>query len=259
MNTQYLRFTIAVVSCLSPAMAQDAASQANNPLANTTALNFQNYYIGEVDGTDTDANQFIVRYAAPFSIGESNWLMRASVPVVTNPVAPSFGHTSGLGDFNIFAAYLFPTQDPAVSYGIGPQLVAPTATDSALGGEQWQAGLAAVYFDGRSKKFQYGALVTYQAGFGDKNGRATSSFGAAQPFAFWQLGDGWYTGTAPLWTYNFENDTYAVPLGLRLGKVIKSGKTVYNMFVEPQYSVIKEGPGVPEWQIFFALNLQFGN
>lgn len=51
--------------------------------------------------------------------------------------------------------------------------------------------------------------------------------------------------------YNFENNHYTIPLGLRLGKVTRKGNTVFNFSVEPQYSVGDEGPGFPEWQIFF--------
>ena len=48
-------------------------------------------------------------------------------------------------------------------------------------------------------------------------------------------------------------------VGLGIGKVIRQGKTVYNFFVEPQFSVADRGPGQPEWQIYFALNMQFMN
>lgn len=61
---------------------------------------------------------------------------------------------------------------------------------------------------------------------------------------------------APIWSYNFENDSYSVPVGVGVGKVMKKGKTVYNMFVESQFSVADDGPGQPEWQIFMGLNLQ---
>ncbi|EAN2044034.1 hypothetical protein D9N54_25130, partial [Salmonella enterica] len=64
--------------------APDAA-QANNPLANMTAFNMQNYYIGDVSDTDQDANQFWFRYAQPFSLGESKWLLRSSLPINTYP------------------------------------------------------------------------------------------------------------------------------------------------------------------------------
>ena len=44
-----------------------------------------------------------------------------------------------------------------------------------------------------------------------------------------------------------------------VGQVIKKDKTVYNMFVEPQYSVADKGPGQPVWQIFLGFNMQFLN
>ena len=47
------------------------AAQANNPLANITAFNIQNYYIGELTDSDENANQFWFRYARPFSVGEA--------------------------------------------------------------------------------------------------------------------------------------------------------------------------------------------
>ena len=236
--------------------AMSAEAQANNPLANMTALNFQNYYIGELTDSDENANQFVIRYAQPFSIGESTWLMRASLPMNTFPSAGG-GHDTGLGDLNVFAAYLFDTGNPAVSFGIGPQMTFPTATENLLGSEKWSAGLANVMFDGRNKKFQYGYLLTWQHSFAGDDARADVNVGAFQPFAFYQLGDGLYLRGAPIMSYNFENDNYSVPLGLGIGKVIKKGNTVLNFFVEPQYSVADKGPGQPEWQIYFALNMQF--
>ena len=233
-----------------------AEAQANNPLANMTALNLQNYYIGELTDIDENANQFVVRYAQPFAIGESLWLMRASLPLNTFPAGG--GHDTGLGDLNIFAAHLFDTGNPAVSFGIGPQVTFPTATESSLGSEKWSAGIANVMFDGRNKKFQYGYLLTWQHSFAGDDGRADVNVGAFQPFAFYQLGDGYYLRGAPIMTYNFENDNYSVPLGIGIGKVIKKDNTVFNFFVEPQYSVADRGAGLPEWQIYFALNMQFG-
>lgn len=56
-----------------------SAAQANNPLANMTAFNMQNYYIGDVGGTDKDANQFWLRYASPFSLGKSHWFLRLTL------------------------------------------------------------------------------------------------------------------------------------------------------------------------------------
>ena len=239
--------TILLVSSVVAAQESDAAAQANNPLANMTAFNLHDYYIGKQTETGDDANQFWLRFAKPFSLG-GDWLMRASLPINTFPTPPDGDKKTGLGDLNIFAAYLIDTGNPAVSFGLGPQINAPTATEDMLGSEKWSAGLANVLFDARSKKFQYGYLLTWMGSFAGAEDRADVSFGALQPFAMYQLGKGRYLRSTGIWAYNFETNTYSVPVGLGLGKVIPRGKTVYNVFVEPQWSVADTGPGWPEWR-----------
>lgn len=236
-----------------------AAAQANNPLANMTAFNIQDYYIGEVTESDEWANQAWARFAKPFSVGESNWLMRASLPLNTYPVGPGGDHEMGIGDLNAFAAYLIDTGNPAISFGIGPQLTAPTASKDEVGSEKWSAGFANVLFNASSPKFQYGYLLTWQESFAGEDERADVNVGAFQPFAFVQLGGGTYLRSAPIWVYNFENDGYSVPLGLGVGQVFKRDKTVFNVFVEPQISIADDGPGQPEWQILLGFNMQFMN
>lgn len=243
-------------------LAQDhasAAAQANNPLANMTAFNIQNYYIGELTQSDDSANQFWLRYAKPFSVSNADWIMRASLPVNTYPTPPDGDKETGIGDFNVFAAYLIDTGNPAVSFGIGPQITAPTATEDELGSEKWSAGFANVLFNASSAQFQYGYLLTWQASFAGDNDRSDVNTGAFQPFAFYQLGKGLYLRSASIWVYNFENDDYSIPLGLGIGQVIKRNKTVFNIFIEPQISVVDRGPGFPEWQIFAGFNMQFMN
>ena len=67
----------------------DESAQANNPLANMTALNFQNYFIGELTGLGNEtANQFWVRYAKPVEVKDSSWLLRVSAPVNSFPTGP---------------------------------------------------------------------------------------------------------------------------------------------------------------------------
>ena len=233
-----------------------AEAEANNPLANFTAVNFQNYYIGDLTGPGGDANQFILRVAQPFKLFNVKWLGRLSLPVNTFPSPPDFDSKTGLGDLNLFTAALIDVGDPAISFGVGPLLTFPTATETNLGSDKWTIGVANVFFNGRSPKFQYGYLITYEHSFAGNSDRDTVSRGAFQPFGFYQLGKGWYLRGAPIWFFNFENGDFNIPLGLGAGKVIQTRKLVYNFFLEPQYIVASEGDGQPEWQLYFALNLQ---
>ncbi len=238
--------------------AQNAEADANNPLASVTAFNIQNYYIDSFTGLpdDVDGNQFVLRYAQPLQFGDTNWLLRASLPFNSFPVGPGASTIDGIGDIDVFLAYQFDTGNPAVSFGLGPQVVAPTAKDG-LGPDQWQLGLANVFFDGRSPKFQYGYLLTWRGGVGSTNGNERVSLGAFQPFAFYQFGGGWYTGGAPIWTYDFKTENYNVPLGIRIGKVHQYGETTANFFIEPQWSVANRGVGQARFQVYAAINLQF--
>jgi hypothetical protein len=235
-----------------------AAAQANNPLANMTAFNLHNYYIGRLTDSDgKDADQFWLRLAQPFSLGKTNWLMRASLPINNFPTPPDGGKETGLGDLNVFAAYLLDTGNPALSIGFGPQVTAPTSTDDHLGSEKWSAGLVQVLFNASSPVLQYGYLLSWQHSFAGDDERDDVNLGAFQPFIFLQLGGGHYLRATPIMAYNFQNDDYSVPLGIGYGKVFKTKSTVFNLFVEPQFSVADRGPGQPEWQIFAGFNMQF--
>ena len=237
--------------------ASDDLAQANNPIANMIALSLHNYYIGEFTGTEDDGNQFWLRYAQPFSLGESNWLMRASLPLNTFPFGSDGSSNTGLGDLSILTAYLIDVGNPGISFGVGPMFTAPTATEDILGSEKWSAGIANVGFNATSKVFQYGYLLTWQMSFAGEGDRDDVNTATLQYIALYQLGGGWYLRSAPVLAYNFEDDSYTVPFGLGLGKVIPTDKVVMNLFVEPQVSAFDDGDTWPEWQIFVGFNLQF--
>lgn len=51
--------------------------------------------------------------------------------------------------------------------------------------------------------------------------------------------------------------TTAYPVGIGIGQLLQQGNRFYNVFIETWFSVADEGPGQPNWQIYFALNMQF--
>lgn len=225
-------------------------AQANNPLANMTAFNIQNYYYAERYGSDESANTAWLRFVKPFG----RWLMRASLPLATVPTSTSNDPVSGLGDFNVFMAYLLSDPSSPAQFGVGPLVAMPTATDDALGVDAWQLGVAGVYFNAKSSVVQWGGLLTWQTSVSGDDDVNTA---AIQPFVMIQLGKGTYLRSAPLWVFNFEADAYNVPLGLGIGKVVRVERTVFNMFIEPQWTMLHDGVGQPEFTIFAGLNLQF--
>ncbi|MCG8579698.1 MAG: hypothetical protein MI866_07270 [Bacteroidales bacterium] len=237
---------------------ENSTAQANNPLANMTALNFHNYYIPKLNNAPDDAylNTAWIRFAKPFADGKL--LLRVSAPLNTigSPTTSGLVQTeSGLGDINAFLSYNFYSK-PTGTIGIGPLLAAPTANEDALGSGKWQGGFAFVMFMAKSPAFQYGGLVTWQASFAGDDDRNSTNIGAIQPFFIWQLGKGTYLRHVPIWAFDFENDAYHIPLGLGIGKVVKMNNTVFNLFMEPQFSMLSKGTQ-PQMQLFAGINLQF--
>jgi hypothetical protein len=230
--------------------ADAALANANNPLANMTAFNVQNYWLSSLYDTDATASTAWLRFAKP--IGRV--LVRASLPLNTISV-PGAGTTSGVGDFNVFGAYLLSDPASPQQFGVGPLLAAPTASEDALGSDVWQAGAAAVYFNAASPVVQWGGLLTAQTKIGGDG--PDTSLAVLQPFLFLQFGKGAYGGMAPLWVFDLESGEYAVPLGCRVGKVVKAGRTVFNVFIEPQFTMVHWGAGQPEFQVFTGINMQF--
>lgn len=253
-----LLFLCAVWMCVVaalPVSAQEpsaaALKQANNPLANMKAINFQNYYVPQLYGLpELTANTFWVRAVFPVK----RWIFRASLPLPTVPTSSNVS-MSGLGDFNIFGAYLI-TQTAEMSFGVGPLLALPTADEDALGTGKVQLGAAAVVFNASSAAMQYGGLVTMQFSVAGDDDRQDTASLAIQPFGMWQLGKGTYLRTAPVYVFDLENGYYNVPFSVGIGRISKVERIVYNMFIEPQWTILHYGTGQPGLQIFAGINIQ---
>ncbi len=229
----------------------NANAQANNPLANMTTFNFHNYYVPKL--TDAPAENYMnttwLRYASGFADGRI--VLRVSAPLSTvgtlDGTTGIVNSSSGLGDMNAFASYNFISK-PTATVGIGPLIAAPTASADELGTGKWQGGLAFVAFIAKSPVFQFGGLVTWQTSFAGDENREKTSVAAIQPFYFWQRG-------APIWVFDLKNSVFHVPMAVGIGKVVKVDNTLFNLFVEAQYTAISKGTQ-PQFQIFTGINIQ---
>jgi len=233
--------------------AEGVFEQANNPLAKMTAFNIHNYHYSDLYGTGANANTAWLRFVKPFG----RLLLRASLPLRTGPTWAWWGgyaSESGLGDANAFLAYLLSDPTAKSQYGVGPLVAAPTATDPAFGVDAWQLGAAAVYFNASSPQVQWGGLLTWQTAV---SGEDDANVSVLQPFLILQLGKGTYLRSTPLWVFDIERETYNMPIGFGIGKVVKVKRTVFNMFIEPQWTILHDGYGQTGFAVFAGLNLQF--
>lgn len=257
MNFKTLLASIFLCNLTAIVFAQSAENvqtlkQANNPLASIKTFNVHNYYSDRLYGNGESMNTMWFRYAQP--IGRV--LLRASLPVNTFPVAGD-KYKSGLGDLNVLTAYLFTRPTSKNQLGLEPIITAPTATSNALGSGKWQAGIAfGGYFAGNNI-LQLGFLSTWQHSFAGDDDRPDAQMFTFQPFLMWQLGKGVYMRSTGIMSFDLENDNYCVPLGLGIGKILKRDKLVFNLFMEPQFTVWYKGNNIPKTQLFIGINTQF--
>ncbi len=230
----------------------EALKQANNPLASIKTVNLHNYYSPTLyQAPDATTNTLWFRYAQPFG----QFILRASLPIMT--VASADASTkSGLYDLNAFLIYKFKLKTQGLDIGIGPQLVFPTGTNGLSSGK-WQAGVSAIVFWHSNPSVQVGTLLSWQMSYAGNSDKPKVNMLTPQLFGMWQIGGGTYLRSTGTWIFDLEGGTYNVPVGLGIGKVLKVGKVVFNIFLEPQYSVFSYGAGQPKLQIFAGFNTQF--
>jgi hypothetical protein len=235
----------------------DASNAANNPLTPSITVNFHDYYVPDIIGQpDREANQYLQRGLMPHKLFGLPQLFRYTLPVATAPTFPR-GSQTGLGDLFLIDFFTLPPLPGKVEVALGPLLVAPTASDDALGQGKWQTGPAVAIIAPQSWGLA-GSLIQYQQSFAGDRDREDVKLLTVQPIVTYNLPQGYYLRSSAIWNFDLENNNHFIPLGLGLGNVWKvDERTTANLFVEPQYTVWHEGEGMPRWQIFVGFNLQF--
>jgi hypothetical protein len=233
-----------------PAAHANVQNDGNDPLVPKSALQLQDYVQPVLAGQPgSGANQTNVRGVLPHDAFGLPQLMRATFPAVSSTWGPTGGET-GIGDVTIFNVPVFTFG--TVSAGAGPLVVAPTASSAALGDRKWQLGVEAI----ARAKHAWGLVAGLASWQQALDGTAeTLTF---QPLLFYNLADGYYLRSSGIMTVDLSRRTTVLPVGLGRGRVVESRDgRVFNFFVEPQYSVVQTGTGVPAFQIYLGFNVQF--
>ncbi|TAJ36391.1 MAG: hypothetical protein EPO55_22105 [Reyranella sp.] len=245
------RLLAALLALPAAAAAQDnAQNEGNDPLTPKAALQLQDYFQPFLNGqTGSGANQTNVRGVLPHDAFGVAQFARASFPALASAWGPG-GSQTGIGDLTIFDVPVFFVDN--VKFGVGPLAVVPTATSTALGDRRWQLGGQGI----ASARHTWGltaVLAAYQQSF-DRQSQSLTF----QPLLFYNLDDGYYLRSSGIVSFDLAHRTTVVPIGIGLGRVIPlpSGR-ILNFFVEPQYSAIRSGDGVPTFQVYAGFNVQF--
>jgi len=237
----------------------ELAKASQNPVMNMYNFPFQNntnYGFGPYERTQNVLN---IQPVLPFSLGSRfNMINRIIIPVITQPSTTEDVSSTGIGDV-LYTAWLSPTKESKVIWGVGPVFQLPTASDSNHGSEfgsgEFGIGPSVVLLT-MIDKWVGGAVINQINTFGDAS---TSKF-FINYFINYNLPKAWYLVSAPIVTANWkaeDGQKWLVPFGGGFGKVIKlGGKIPLSMQAQVFYNAIK--PDVfGDWQTRIQFHFMF--
>jgi hypothetical protein len=258
---------LALMFCLasSVSMAQEPsdaelAKKAQNPIANMISVPLQNntnFGIGPYNRTQNVLN---IQPVLPASLGSWNLINRFIAPVVYGPdISTESEGKFGLGDI-VYQGFFTPKGSGNVTWGIGPVIVLPTATNQALGSGKFSAGPAAIVvaFVG---KWVLGGVGYNAWSFAGKSDRSDFNQGMVQYFVNYNLQKAWYITSSPSISVNWEapeNNKWIVPFGGGMGKIFAIGNQKLNGQVSAYWNAVKpEAVDGPDWTLRVQLVFLF--
>jgi hypothetical protein len=234
--------------------ASALAEKLQNPIGDLISVPFQsntNFNVGPRAGTQDILN---IQPVIPIHLNEDwNLITRTILPLVWNPsLQPAQSVPFGLAP-TTFSAFFSP-RNPVNGWiwGAGPVVQLPTITSKTLGSNVWGAGPAFVVVQ-MDSRWVYGALVNNVFSFGGTSGPGGTRYSlmTINPFVNYNFGGGWFVGTVPIMTANWDagGTKWTIPVGLQAGRLIKiGGKLPVNLLVGAYYNAVRPQYGAT-WQL----------
>jgi len=244
-----------------PATAQDSdadlAQELSNPLADLMSIPIQMNYDRDI-GTSDDGwkLQTNIQPVIPFHLNEDwNLITRTIVPVISQEdIFPGAGSQFGLGDINLslFFSPKKPTSN-GVTWGVGPVLLFPTATDSLLGAKKWGAGPTLVALTIRGP-WTIGMLANHIWSYAGDSDRQDISNTFIQPFAAYTTTTAWTYSVQSETTYNWETEKWSIPVNLAISKLVRWGKLPVSLQAGVGYWLESPDAGPKGWRFRLQAN-----
>ena len=217
----------------------DLATQSQNPIASLISLPFEFDSYQNVGEEDRTQNTIVFKPVVPIDISE-NWelVLRGIIPFIDQPDSGPIDGKTGVGDIQL-QTYFVPKKTNSLggdnfwTWGVGPVLQFDTASDDILGTGRNAAGIGGVLFS-KINNWTVGALLNNVWDVDSSNTREGVNFMTFQPFANYNLDNGWYLKTGPVITYNHEADSgnrWTIPVGAGFGRIFNLGKQPVNFSV----------------------------
>ena len=244
--------------------AEEIAAALSDPNTNMGSLNFQFDYVaydGEIPGAgNAEAWRMLWQPSLPYMLSETtNLFIRPAVPVIFSQDVPQQdgGFRSegvDLGDIG-FDFSMGKTLPGGIVLLGGIAGTLPTATNDALGLDQWLLGPEAAIAMVRPWGV-LGALVSHQWDVAGEDDFDTSITGGQYFYAI-NLKDGWQINSSPAFSYNHEassGNKWTFPLGIGASKTVIFGGRPWKFGLQYWHYIESPDAFGPDYQIRLSVS-----
>lgn len=228
------------------------ASKSQNPISDLVSLPLQNNF--DIGFDPENRTRYIgnLQPVIPVKLNEDwNLINRLIVPIVNAPIGDDV-RSDGLGD-SLAQFFFSPRDSGEIIWGVGPNVLLPTATDATLGAQEWGAGVNAVMLTIQGPVVT-GVLVSQVWSFDG----ATKPF-LVQPFFNYNLPKGWFLlfGGEVNADWELPSDRrWNIPVGGGIGRVCSIFGQPVN--INARFApYVEKAPGGPDWQFRFQFTYLF--
>jgi hypothetical protein len=239
-------------------MAQsDLAKQYHNPLGSLKALPMQldvDFNIGDDKET---GYTYSFQPIFPVKLSEDWTMVSYTILPVTSMPSGSGERNTGLGDLEVFLYFTPAKPKGTFIWGVGPNVVFPTATNSNLGSQKWSVGpaLALGIQNGSWTAFGLFDNVWSVGGSGEDPVNVFNF----QYYITYQFPGTWFLVSNYVVSSDWNTESaerWNVPLGAGAGSLVKFHKLSGAAYVQSGYNVVAPTGG-SNWGIIFAFELIF--
>ena len=241
---------------------QDLAKALANPIAALISVPFEfgyNQGYGSEDGEQLVLN---IQPVIPISLNEDwNLISRTILSVVwQDDIAGQSGEQSGLGD--TLQSFFFSPSAPLdlgsgdLTWGVGPVISIPTATDDLLGSGKLGLGPTGIALI-QSGHWTYGALVNHVWSVAGESGRDDVNASFIQPFLVYTTPTAWGFGVNSESTYDWETEQWSVPIKVFVNKLTTIGSKKVQFQLQGRHWADSPPGGPEDFGLSFKITFLF--